>query len=162
MYLFSCVLYVDCWVDCEFFRVLFWCPSDVGIESGRNFAMLFSVKNGHVERFFPVWHSGAWYLFDYPCFDVRSWGYQLWFHLVELHLSVVLPVFLMVGCFQLMETSTVWWLVLCNLLIFFPVFVYMHTLFFKCDCASVVTHHWDWHEGLLDVIEFICCLWLFR
>ena len=45
-------LYVDCWVECEFFRVWYWCPSDVGIESGRNLVMLFSVNNGHVDRLF--------------------------------------------------------------------------------------------------------------
>ena len=37
-------------MDCEFFRVPSWCPSAVGIESGTNLAMLFSVNNGHMER----------------------------------------------------------------------------------------------------------------
>ena len=106
--------------------------------------------------YFYGWHSGACYLLDYPCFDVRSWVYHSWFHLVELHWFVVLPVVLIVGCFQHVETSTVWWLVLCNLSIS-PVCIYMR-FFCECDCASVVTQHWDWHEGLLDVIKFICCL----
>ena len=52
MYLFSCVFYVDCWVECAFFRVRYWRPSAVGIESGRNLVMLFSVKNGHVDILF--------------------------------------------------------------------------------------------------------------
>ena len=34
------------------FRVWSWCPSAVGIESGRNLEMLFSEKNGHVDRYF--------------------------------------------------------------------------------------------------------------
>ena len=34
------------------FRVQSLCPSAVSIESGRNLAMLFSVKNGYVDRFF--------------------------------------------------------------------------------------------------------------
>ena len=38
----------------------------------------------------------------------------------------------------------------------------MYTLLCKCDCASIVTQHWDWYEGLLDVIKFIGCLRLFR
>ena len=36
----------------RFFRIWSWCPSAVGIESGRNLAMLFSVKNGHLDRLF--------------------------------------------------------------------------------------------------------------
>ena len=57
--------------------------------------------------------------------------------------------------FQLVETSTVWWMVLCSLLIIFPVFVYLHSPFFECDCASVVIEYWDVHKGLLDAIELI-------
>ena len=68
----------------------------------------------------------------------------------------------LVGWFHLVETFTVWWLVPCNLLILFPVFVYLHSPFFECDCASVVTQYWDGHKGLLDTIEFICYLQLFR
>ena len=35
---------------CEFLRVRSWFPSAVGIESGTNLEMLFSVNNGHMER----------------------------------------------------------------------------------------------------------------
>ena len=50
MYLFYGVLYVDFWVDCEFFRVPSWCPSAVGMEYSTNLVMVFSVNNGHMER----------------------------------------------------------------------------------------------------------------
>ena len=43
-----------CWllIIMHVFCVWSWCPSDVGIESGRNLVMLFSVNNGHVDRLF--------------------------------------------------------------------------------------------------------------
>ena len=120
IYLFSVVLYVGCWVDWEFFLVQSWCPSVVGIKFGRNLVILISVKKGHVERFFFLWHLGAWYLFDFPCFYARSWGYHSLLPLVGLYWSVVLPLIQLVGWFHLVETSIVWWMVSCSLLIMFP------------------------------------------
>ena len=111
---------------------------------------------------FFLWHLGAWSLLDFPCFCARSWGFHSLFPMVGSHWFVMLPVELMVGWFHLVETSTVWWLVPCSLLIFFPIFVYLHSPFCECDCAFVVTHYWDGHEGILDDIEYICYLRLFR
>ena len=81
--------------------------------------MLFSVKKVHVEGLFFLWRSGAWSLLDFPCFYARSWGYHSLFPLVGSHWSIVLPVVLLVGWFRLVQTSTVWFMVPCNMLILF-------------------------------------------
>ena len=133
IYLFSVVLNVGCWVNWGFFCVWYWCPSAVGIESGRILAMLFSVKKGYIERLFFLWRSGAWYLLYFPCFYARSWGYHSLLPLVGSHWSVVLPVVLLVGWFHLMGTSTVWWLVTCNLL-----------MLFSCLCLPAQSVLWMW------------------
>ena len=119
VYLFSVVLNVDCWVDWELFLVRSWCPRVVGIEFGRNLAMLLSVKKGHVERFFFLMELRSVVFLDFPCFYARSLGYHSLFPLVWSHWSVMLPVVLLVGWFHLVETSTFWWLVPCSLLILF-------------------------------------------
>ena len=72
-----------------------------------------------LKDYFFLWRSGAWSLLDFPCFYEISWGYHSFLPLVGSHLSVVLPVVMLVGCFHLVETSTVWWLVPCSLLIMF-------------------------------------------
>ena len=72
-----------------------------------------------LKYYFSLWRSGAWSLLYLPWFYARIWRYHALFPLVGLHWSIVLPVVLLVGWFHLVETSKVWWLVNCSLLILF-------------------------------------------
>ena len=135
MYLFYVFFHVGCWVDWEFFLFRSWCPNVVGIEFGRNLEILLSVKKGQVERLFFLWNLGAWSLLGFPCFYVRSWGYYSLFSLVGSHSSVALLVLQLEVWFNLVKTSTVWWLVLCSLLIIFSLL---------CVPAQSVLWIWMW------------------
>ena len=101
-----------------------------------------------LKYYFFLWCSGPWSLLSFSCLYARSWGYRSFPPLVGLHWSVVLPVVLLVGWFHLVETSTVWWLVPCSLLILFSrLYLPAQSILWMwlCICCHKVLG-WTWGE----------------
>ena len=129
MYLFYYIFYVDCWVECAFFHVRYRCPSAVGIESGRNLAMLFSVKNGHVYRLFFRMAFRSVLFVGIPMLRCKKLRVSLMFPSGIIALIRGSTCFPDGGVFQRVEISTVWWLVPYNLLrLFFCLYLHVHSV----------------------------------